>query len=352
MFKKVLKKIGLLLVALVTINIIYYYVKPEGVKKFVLNKNLETIQKDWKGNIKIGDEFSNGEEKDIQIMPLDIFKWKFSKNPQATEKKQDTFRLKVVENQAFLHSNKDMIVWLGHATFFIRINGKTILTDPVLGDVSFIKRLSGNACATDSIKNIDYILLSHGHRDHFDKSTLKTIFKNNPNLEALVPLGLNTFFDKNNIKNQQAGWFQKYQIDDDIAIYFMPARHWNRRGALDFNKNLWGSFIIKSKDKTIYFSGDTAYGTHFKEISKYFENIDYSLLSIGAYKPENIMKDTHMTPLEALQAHKDLQSKVFIPMHFATYDLSDEPIGEPKRILEKEKNSSIRFLNVGEELML
>jgi len=59
-----------------------------------------------------------------------------------------------------------------------------------------------------------------------------------------------------------------------------------------------------------------------------------------------------MTPLEALQAHKDLQSKVFIPMHFATYDLSDEPIGEPKRILDREKDISIQFLNIGEELKI
>ena len=350
---KILKKIGLLLLALIIANSIYYYVKPEGVKQFVKNKNLETINKEWKGNIKTGNEFSNGEEKDVQIMPLDILKWKLSKNPQATEKKEDTFRLNVVENQAFLHSNKDMIVWLGHATFFIRIAGKTILTDPVLGDVSFIKRLTGNACATDSLKNIDYILLSHGHRDHFDKPTLKTIFKNNVDVEALIPLELNAYFDKNNIKNQQAGWYQKYKTTADLEIYFMPARHWNRRGALDFNKNLWGSFIIKSKDKTIYFSGDTAYGSHFKEISNYFGKIDYSLLSIGAYKPEKIMKNTHMTPLEALQAHNDLNGTVFIPMHFATYDLSDEPIGEPVRILEKKmENNTIKFLDVGEELML
>lgn len=350
---KILKKTGLLLLALIIANSIYYYIKPERVKKFVENRELETIKKKWKGNVKIGNEFSNREEKEVQIMPLDILKWKFSKNPQATEKKEDTFRLNVMENQAFLHSNKDMIVWLGHASFFIRINGKTILTDPVLGNLSFIKRLTGNACATDSIKNIDYILLSHGHRDHFDKPTLKTIFKNNPDVEALIPLELNEYFDKNNIKNQQAGWYQKYNTTDEIEIYFMPARHWNRRGAFDFNKNLWGSFIIKSKDKTIYFSGDTAYGAHFKEINTYFGEIDYSLLSIGAYKPANIMKDSHMTPLETLLAHKDLQSKVFIPMHFATYDLSDEPIGEPKRILEKEmKNNTIKFLDVGEELML
>jgi len=351
--KKTLKNIGKTLFIALIISSLYHYFKPEGVKKYSYNNTLKIIKEGWQGNVIIGDEFANGDTRDKMIMPLDIIKWKLGKNPQATEKKEDTFKLKVQKNQAFLHTNKDMIVWLGHATFFIRINGKTILTDPVLGDVSFIKRLAGIACDTDSIKNIDYILLSHGHRDHFDKKTLNKILQNNPKTEALVPLKLNDFFEKKNIKTQQAGWYQEYKITDDLAIYFMPAKHWNRRGALDFNKNLWGSFIIKTNDKTLYFSGDTAYSEHFKEINKIFGEIDYCMLAIGAYKPQNIMKDTHMSPTEALQAFKDLQGKTFIPMHFGTYDLSDEPIGEPARILEKEiKNYNIKFLDIGEMLLI
>lgn len=347
------KIIGIIILVLFVVNIIYYYVKPEGKRQYVKNNNLKTIKKDWKGNVKIGKEFTNGENRDKQIMPWDIIKWKTSKNPQEKEKTQDNYKLEVRKNTGFLESKKDMIVWLGHATFFIRINGKTILTDPVLGDVSFIKRLTGTACAIDDLKNIDYILLSHGHRDHFDKNTLKQILKNNSKVEALVPLKLNDFFDKNNCKNQQAGWYQKYETNDDLEIYFMPAKHWNRRIFSDFNRNLWGSFVIKYKGKTIYFSGDSAYGAHFKEINQTFGKIDYCLLSVGAYKPAYIMKDSHMSPTEALQAFTDLQGEFFIPMHFGTYDLSDEPIGEPVRILEKELNNyQIRFLEIGEELTI
>jgi L-ascorbate metabolism protein UlaG (beta-lactamase superfamily) len=353
MFKKVVKRIGVVLLLLLIVNSIYYYLKPEGVKQYKKNQNLETIRTDWKGNVKIGKEYTNGEERDVQIMPLDLLKWKFSKNPQEDEKKKDTFRLKVNENQAFLYSKKDMIVWLGHASFFIRINGKTILTDPVFGDVSFIKRLAGLACDVNSFKAIDYILLSHGHRDHFDKNTLEVLLHNNPNVEALIPLELNAYFDKKKIKNQQAGWYQKYKTNKSIEVFFMPAKHWNRRSALDFNRNLWGSFLIRFNGKTIYFSGDTSYGDHFKETSQIFGSIDYCLLSVGAYKPEIIMKDTHMSPTEALQAFKDLNGKMMIPMHFATYDLSDEPIGEPVRLLEKEKtNYNIQFLNIGDELKI
>jgi len=183
------------------------------------------------------------------------------------------------------------------------------------------------------------------------KKSIEVLYKNNPDIEALVPLELNAFFDKKGIKNQQAGWYQKYKTKGKAEIYFMPAKHWNRRGALDFNKNLWGSFVVKVNNKTIYFAGDTAYGNHFKEINKLFGEIDYCLMPVGAYKPENIMKDTHMSPQEALKGFVDLQGKTFIPMHFGTYDLSDEPLGEPLRILESEKeNFNITVLNIGEIL--
>lgn len=323
------------------------------MKTYRLNQELKVIKEGWNGNLKIGKEYANGQVKDEMIVPIDLMKWKFSRNPQRVEKKKDTFKLKVIKNKAFLDANEDMIVWLGHASFFIRIDGVTMITDPVFYNVSFIKRMAGLSCEVEDLVGIDYILLSHGHRDHFDKKSLKVLFKQNPEVEALIPLELNAFFEKNNIKNQQAAWYQEYKIKHDFDIVFMPAKHWNRRGPFDFNRNLWGSFVIRFNNKTIYFSGDTAYGDHFTEVNELFGDIDYCLLSVGAYKPYNIMHDSHMDPLEAIESYKDLKGKMFIPMHFGTYDLSDEPIGEPVRILNKNsKGNNIKILDIGEVLLI
>jgi len=137
----------------------------------------------------------------------------------------------------------------------------------------------------------------------------------------------------------------------------MPSHHWCRRGLADGNKMLWGSFIIQSDSATIYFAGDTKLDSHFTEISKFFPKIDYALMPIGAYKPPYIMQQAHMSPQEAVEAANNLKTKTFVPMHYATYDLSDEPIGEPLRFLKKLKEdgalkSELKVLKIGEELLL
>jgi L-ascorbate metabolism protein UlaG (beta-lactamase superfamily) len=167
-------------------------------------------------------------------------------------------------------------------------------------------------------------------------------------MEALVPLNNGEYFEKKGIKVQEAGWYQKYQINHEVEVYLMPAKHWNRRGLFDFNKTLWGSFIIRYKGTTIYFAGDTSMGDHFEEIARLFPDIDYCLLPVGAYKPESIMKEAHLSPQEAYKAFHLLAGKTFIPMHFGTYDLGDEPLGEPKRVLEAYADNNIKIVKVGE----
>ena len=323
--------------------------------EYKLNLDLTCVRPDWKGNI-----FTNGKYQNDTIPEsapfFDVIKWKFSRNPQKKEKKAEQYSLPVEQINNF-NNDEDKIVWLGHATFFIQIDGVRIITDPVFSNIPTAKRKVELPCNVDSLLNIDFLLISHDHHDHFNKESIEQLSNNNPAMKALVPLDAMRLFKNKQLKNillQEAGWYQEYKTGKDVRIIFLPAIHWGRRSLNDFNKTLWGSFLIIGKHKTIFFAGDSAYGEIFKDIQSLFSDIDICVLPIAAYSPEFMMKSSHMNPEEAMNAFCDLKGKVFIPMHYGTFDLSDEPLGEPiKRLrtvaLNSEQINKIRELSIGEE---
>jgi L-ascorbate metabolism protein UlaG (beta-lactamase superfamily) len=288
----------------------------------------------------------------------DVLKWQRGPKPQKQEKKNDTWKMPVRINSDILHSNEDAIYWLGHACYLIRINGITLLTDPVFGAMPFIKRHTVLPINPAELCNIDYILLSHDHRDHCDQKSMQLLAANNPQATILTALQMDTVIRPwiRNMTAQQAGWYQQYQTNG-FSITFLPARHWCRRGLNDINRRLWGSFLIEIDGRTIYFGADSGYDTHFKQIGALFPNIDVCMIGAGAYKPEWFMSPSHTSPQEAVQAFHDLGAKTLLPMHYGTFDLSDEPMGEPVRLLQKMKNEGqingqLRLLEIGETMRL
>ena len=267
----------------------------------------------------------------------EVLKWKWGPQPQKEEKKNDTFRLKVENDTSFLRTTHDCIIWLGHATFFIRLNGVSLLIDPVFYDVPLVKRYAQHALSPAVFTTLDYLILSHDHQDHCQEKSIKAISKSSPNVKVLTGLNMERLIRpwlKGN-EVQCAGWYQQYITSPDVRIYFLPSRHWSKRSVTDTNKRLWGAFVFQANGKTIYFSGDTGYGSHFTDVRVLFPSIDIALIGVGAYKPEWFMAANHISPTDVVTAFNDLGAKVLIPMHYGTFDLSDEPVGEPLRILKK-----------------
>ena len=272
-------------------------------------------------------------------------------------KKADDWSLSIRRDYSFLNHSQDGIVWLGHATFLIRIGGRLVLTDPVLGNCGPIQRRCDLPFNIEKIRGIDYVLLSHNHRDHADKASLQTVLYNNPNATVLTGLQTGALIQgwSPRTRIQEAGWWQQYRTVPGLEVFYLPAMHWTRRGLRDMNTMLWGSYIIRANGKTIFFGADSAYDVHFKEIGQFFPNIDVCLLGIGAYAPQWFMHTAHTNPTEAVQAFHDLGGKTLVPMHYGTFDISNEPFGEPYRwisSLENEIRGDLKCLAVGEFLAL
>tara|TARA_B100001057_G_scaffold334058_1_gene334652 strand:- start:2175 stop:3173 length:999 start_codon:yes stop_codon:yes gene_type:complete len=234
--------------------------------------------------------------------------------------------------------NDDFIIWIGHATFIIKLGETTIITDPVFsqnaGPLIFgPKRFTQPALDLNEIPKIDLFLLTHNHYDHQDMNTIRRFpYKK---AKVLTPLKLGKYFKGNGYKDiNEMDWYDKIEINDKLKITLLPAVHWSKRSLTDTNKTLWGNYLIEYEDKKIFFACDTGVGNIYKFLGKKYGPIDLTLINIGAYNFYPIMpyKDKsvyHTNPEEALSVGRDLGSKKILGMHWGTFVLSLEPIMEP-----------------------
>ena len=304
---------------------------------YLRNESLRTVLANYPGNKLFGKQFANGDELFVPQLS-DVLKWQLSTNPQKTEKKRDTWAPAVVDCTAVFQSTEDMLVWLGHASFLLRVEGVTLLFDPILFSSLGLRHRHALPCAPEAIQNIDFLLLSHGHRDHLDEKSLKLLARQNPQMQVLSSLRMGPLLHEivaPTLPVQEAGWWQQYNLgpNSPLEIFYLPAAHWHRRGLTDTNEILWGSFLIRAADKLIYFMADTAFADHFEQIEQQFGPVDIVLLPIGAYKPPFMMQKSHVNPHEAARAANVLRAGHIVPMHYGTFDLSDEPASEPLRLL-------------------
>jgi L-ascorbate metabolism protein UlaG (beta-lactamase superfamily) len=320
------------------------------------NSSLPFIKENWSGNLLNKKQQYINLDGPSERSFAELLKWQTEKNPFKPLKRNQQTNIDVSINQHITGNRDDGIVWLGHASFLFTLGGKHFIVDPVLYNVGPLKRFTPLPCDVAALKQIDYILLSHNHRDHADKRSMIELCALNPSAIILTGLNIAPLLRSWRISNPiiEAGWYQRYQLVTDVQVTYLPAKHWNRRGLHDMNDMLWGSFMLQSPTQTIYFGADSGLGIHYTEISQLFPDIDVAVLGIGAYKPEWFMNTAHTSPADALVAFEQLKAKQLIPMHHGTFDLSDEPVFYPKQELillqEKLGISSVNHLSIGNKM--
>lgn len=350
----------MLILFIVLLTVIFASERDRAViEEYVKNENLPTVKADWKGTpVDERGRFVNAE---FPFLPKirELLKWQLGAKPRKLEKQNDPWRIEVKDPTPFLRDTKDGILWLGHAGFLIRLEGVNIVVDPTFGKPPFVKTYVDVPSPLDKLEKVDYLLVSHDHRDHCDEDSVRQIVLKFPDAKILGGLGMEDLFNEwktptNEI--QTAGWYQQFALPDEkVKIFFLPVRHWSRRGLFDTNQRLWGGFIIQGAGKTIYFGGDSGYGGHYKEMGEVFPRIDYFIIGIGAYEPRWFMEPTHNSPADAFQGFVDSKASYLVPMHYGRFDLSDEPPGEPLKLLKAEAEKAnasdkIKTLQIYESL--
>jgi N-acyl-phosphatidylethanolamine-hydrolysing phospholipase D len=226
------------------------------------------------------------------------------------------------------------ITWIGHSTFLVRMDGITLLTDPMFSEraspFSFMgpKRLLPPGVPLEELPPIDFVLLSHDHYDHADLPTVQWLARRG--VQFIVPLGMSQWVERAGGQATELDWWQNTEMAG-VTMHCVPAQHFSGRSLRDRFERLWTGWIVAGQTRRFYHVGDTGYSPEFKKIGERLGPVDLATIPIGAYLPAEMMQPVHVTPEEALQIAQDVNARRVVAMHFGTFDLADEELEEPPR---------------------
>jgi N-acyl-phosphatidylethanolamine-hydrolysing phospholipase D len=278
-----------------------------------------------------------------------LLKWRWERWTQGLPKPPaNGYRFPMAHPDiAWLKANRSVntLTWIGHASALLQIDGVNILCDPIFSEraspVSFAgpERKVPPGLKLDELPHIDIVLISHSHYDHLDKPSVEAL-----NAQAggaprfLVPLGIKSWMKDVGITNvEELDWSDETHVAG-LDIWFVPSQHWSARTPFDRSETLWGGWVVKTREGaahpySFYFAGDTGYSADFRDIGARFGGFDLALIPIGAYAPRWFMHAQHVDPEEAVQIYKDVHAKKAIGIHWGVFELADDPLDEPPRLL-------------------
>ena len=291
---------------------------------------------------------------------LSVLRWRLTASQEYTEEEK-TYLPRVVDKakeRILSMPEGDFIMWVGHDTFLIRLNGEYWLIDPIFSERAVVvKRKTPPGITAEALKEVApnlSVMITHNHYDHLDASSIEDLPENT---KMYVPMGLREYVqDMNKRDVTEMDWWQEIHCGNDITLVCLPMQHWSRRFGQGPRETLWASFMLITPKVTIYLGGDSGYFIGYKEIAKRYPRIDYALLPTTAYHPRWFMHYHHMNVDEAIEAFNDLNARYMIPQQWGTFHLGDEPPGysilELKRKIAERNLDASRFIimDIGEIL--
>jgi L-ascorbate metabolism protein UlaG (beta-lactamase superfamily) len=363
MIKKILKRIMIIALIVIGLLVIAYFAFTNFYPSFGGD-----LSKEQKVNYQNSEQFKNGKFNNTNPVPKDLsfsetaklaYTFFTTKVPNGRPK-QDLKAIKIDSASIADYKGEARMTWFGHSSFLLQIDGKTILLDPMFGKVAApLAMLGANRfnetfpLEIEKLPKIDAVIFSHDHYDHLDyESVLKIKDKTN---HFYVPLGVGTHLEAWDVSANsitELDWWEDTQLDG-LKFVCTPAQHFSGRKMNNGQSTLWSSWVIQSQTENIYFSGDSGYADHFKEIGEKYGPFDLALMECGQYN--QMWSDIHMMPEETAQAGIDVQAKKIIPIHWAGFKLALHAWTDPiERVTKKanELNLEVITPKIGEQIIV
>lgn len=331
-FLKVL--IGFIVVLILAIMTIF------NLAQFGQNPKGERLERIKKSPNYVDGEFRNFSETPVISSDKSQFSvmWDFAFSKKVNVTPTDsiqTVQTKIKE----LDPNENVMVWFGHSSYYIQLNGKRFLIDPVFSGYASPFSFANKAFkGTDVYKSedfpeIDYLIISHDHYDHLDYHTvleLKDRIKH-----VVCGLGIGQHFEYwgyDTSKITELDWHDGIELGDGMSLTATPARHYSGRG-LKRNQTLWASYVLKADDYKVYIGGDSGHDSFFKEIGDQYGPFDMVILEQGQYNKD--WSYIHLLPEEVFQTASELKGSKIFPVHNSKFALAVHPWNEPLNEITK-----------------
>ncbi|WP_234424302.1 MBL fold metallo-hydrolase [Aquimarina sp. Aq107] len=356
--KRMIAGIGILVGIVLLIAILFINLSPEfGGKATDEQRDSYASSKNYKDG-----KFINTNEVKLDMSLSDMGKsliGYLKSQPNTVPK--DNLPIKEVDSLDIVEFKKESsLIWFGHSSFLLQVNHKNILIDPMLGNVPAPHPLLGGKRFSKSLPieiekmpKIDAVLISHDHYDHLDYGSIQKL-KGKVTM-FYTPLGVGIHLQKWGIEKEriiELDWWEEIMFEE-IKFICTPAQHFSGRGLADRAKTLWSSWIIQSDKENIFFSGDSGYADHFKQIGEKYGPFDFAMIECGQYN--EMWPDIHMFPEETAQAGLDVRAKVIMPIHWSGFKLAMHTWKDPiERVSKKAKELNISMITpiIGESIFL
>ncbi|MCG8493993.1 MAG: MBL fold metallo-hydrolase [Sneathiellales bacterium] len=293
-------------------------------------------------NYRVSEErFVNRNQSEVDAMWDTVWNvenfWKFFTNDAETKPPAPLPEVKPDFSQ-LQESHDDLnVIWFGHSSFLLDISDKLVLVDPLFGNAGpfpFLgRRFQKPVVTAKELPEVDVILISHDHYDHLETKTMR--FYAEKDVVFVVPLGIGRLLIEWGIDPKRVtelDWWQSADIAD-LKFTAAPSQHYSGRRGFANNDTLWASWVVKSDKHNVYFSGDSAYDTHFAKIGERFGPFDIAFLENGQFSP--VSRQVHMFPEDAVQAFEDLNAKKLFPVHWGMFSLASHDWNKPIRDIDR-----------------
>ncbi len=314
--------------------------------------------------IKRSPNYRDGEFKNLlptRLMTGNNNRWRAMWNFvfSAKDSVRPSFPLHVVKTDLKnLPPDENLMVWFGHSSYLLQVDGIRVLVDPVFLESSPLPFVNRPFEGTDLYKpedmpDIDYLVISHDHWDHLDYKTVCRLRRHTR--KVICPLGVGEHFEHwgyDKASLVELDWMEKTSPDRGFVVQCLPARHFSGRG-LKSNQSLWASFMLSTPSLTIFIGGDSGYGSHFGKIAELYPHIDWAILENGQYNED--WKYIHTLPHQIARVAKDLAAKHIVTVHHSKFALArhrwDEPLHNARRMRD-EDSLEVAMPAIGEVLSL